>query len=161
MLQVHRLLTLHVFVGMVLVPPVLLKLASTTYRFLGYYAGAPAYRRKGPPPVLLRLLGPLLAVLTATVLASGVALLFVGQGPRSGVLFVHTASFVLWFAAMTVHVVGQARDTARLAPRDWYRRTRREVQGAGLRQWTLVASLAGGLVLGAFFLDRVGHFLAA
>ena len=46
-LRVHRLLSPHVFIGVVLIPPVLLKVASTTWRFARYYSGAPAYRRRG------------------------------------------------------------------------------------------------------------------
>src|SRR6516162_11181634 len=56
-LSVHSLLTPHVFIGMLLVPPVLLKVGSTGWRFVRYYRGSGAYRRKGPPPLLLRLLG--------------------------------------------------------------------------------------------------------
>ena len=48
------------FVGLLLIPPVVLKLASTGYRFVRYYAGARAYREKGPPPLPLRLLAPVL-----------------------------------------------------------------------------------------------------
>jgi hypothetical protein len=33
----HQFLSLHVFVGLVLLPPVLLKLASTGWRFSRYY----------------------------------------------------------------------------------------------------------------------------
>jgi hypothetical protein len=36
--QVRSLLTLHVFIGMLLVPPVLVKLASTFWRFAKYYS---------------------------------------------------------------------------------------------------------------------------
>jgi hypothetical protein len=68
-LRVRALLTPHVFVGMVLVPPVLLKVASTGWRFARYYRGAPAYRRKGPPPLLLRLLGPAVVILTVAASA--------------------------------------------------------------------------------------------
>ena len=50
LLRVRELLTPHVFIGMVLIPPVLLKVASTGWRFARYYRGTPAYRRKGPPP---------------------------------------------------------------------------------------------------------------
>ena len=82
-LRVHRLLTPHVFIGVVLIPPVLLKVASTTWRFTRYYTGAAAYRRKGPPPVLLRLLGPVVVILTLVLLFSGVGLLLVsGPGCR-------------------------------------------------------------------------------
>ena len=79
-LRIGRLLTLHVLIGMVVVPPVLLKIGSTTWRFARYYLGSPEYRRKGPPPAILRLLGPFLVVLTLAVLGSGIALLL---GPPS------------------------------------------------------------------------------
>jgi hypothetical protein len=47
-LSVHRLFRLYVVLGMLLVPPVLLKTGSTTWHFARYYAGAPEYREKGP-----------------------------------------------------------------------------------------------------------------
>lgn len=37
----------HILVGMLLVPPVALKLGSTGYRFVRYYSGKPSYVRKG------------------------------------------------------------------------------------------------------------------
>jgi hypothetical protein len=49
----------------------------------------------------------------------------------------------------------------RLAPRDWLRRTRRDVTGAGARQWLIAASLVVGILLGVLFLGRVGPWLAA
>lgn len=51
-LQIRGLISEHVFLGMVLVPPVLVKTGSTVYRFARYYRGAPEFRRKGPPPIL-------------------------------------------------------------------------------------------------------------
>ena len=38
-LRLGRLLTLHFFIGMLLVGPVALKAGSTIYRFVRYYAG--------------------------------------------------------------------------------------------------------------------------
>lgn len=49
-LQVRSLLAAHVFIGVLLVPPVLLKIGTTSYRFVRYNLGSPEYRRKGPPP---------------------------------------------------------------------------------------------------------------
>lgn len=158
-LHVSALLNVHVFVGMVLVPPVLLKIGTTTWRFARYYLGDPAYRRKGPPPPLFRLLGPVVIVLTLTLLASGVALLLAPPSARASLLFLHKASFVVWLGAMAVHVLGHLLDTARLAPRDWYQRTRRQVKGAGLRQWVVASSLGVGLVLGAAFMPKIGPWL--
>jgi hypothetical protein len=160
-LSIRSLLGPHVFVGMLLIPPVALKTGSTAYRFLRYYQGAPAYRRKGPPPWILRMLGPFVVVLTAVVLASGVALMFVGEPWRQRFLFVHKVSFVLWFGAMTIHVLGHLADTARLAPKDWMGSARRRVPRAGARQWTLAASVAAGALLGWWFLSRVGPYLAS
>lgn len=159
-LRVRQLISPHVFLGMLLIPPVLVKMASTGYRFARYYLGAPAYRRKGPPPVLLRLLGPVVVILTVVLLASGVALLLASPAWSRQLLFVHKASFVLWFLAMTVHVLGHLAEVARLAPRDWLRRARRDVRGAGGRQWLIAASLVAGALLGLAMLSRVGPWLA-
>ena len=159
-LRVRELLTPHVFIGMVLVPPVLLKVASTGWRFARYYRGVPAYRRKGAPPLLLRLLGPVVVILTVVLLASGVGLLggpFVAAAAAEG----HKASFVLWFGAMTIHVLGHLGEVFRLAPRDWLRRSRRDVTGAAPRQWLLAASLVVGCMLGFLLLSHMGHWLAA
>jgi hypothetical protein len=160
-LRVRELLSPHVFIGVVLIPPVLLKVASTAWRFARYYTGAPAYRRKGPPPVLLRLLGPAVVILTLVLLFSGVGLLLVSRSWLPLLLKVHKASFVLWFGAMTVHVLGHLGEVFRLAPRDWLRRTRHEVTGAGTRQWLIAASLVAGVMLGFLLLGRVGHWLSA
>lgn len=160
-LQVRRLLVLHVFLGLVLVPSVILKIASATWRAVQYYLGSPQYRRKGPPPMVLRLLGPFVVVVTLTVLASGVALLFVSQSARDLVLTVHKASFVLWFGAMALHVLGHVADTASIVPRDFLRRTRRHVRGAPSRQWALVGAVAAGLVLGAVLTPYTGSWLHA
>lgn len=160
-LRVRQLVSPHVFIGMLLIPPVLVKIGSTGYRFARYYAGAPGYRRKGPPPVLLRLLGPVVVILTVVLLASGVALLLASPAWSHQLLFVHKASFVLWFFAMTAHVLGHLAEVARLAPRDWLRRTRRDVRGAGGRQWLIAASLVAGALLGLAALGRVGPWLAS
>jgi hypothetical protein len=155
-LSIGKLLTLHVVIGMVLVPPVLLKIGSTTWRFARYYLGAPEYRRKGPPPVLLRLLGPFLVVLTLAVLSSGIALLLGPSSARSELSTIHKATFILWIAAMVVHVLGHVVDTARLAPKDFYWRTRRQVRGASRRQWALVGALCLGLLLAVAVAPKVG-----
>jgi hypothetical protein len=159
-LRIHALLSPHIFIGMLLVPPVLMKIGTTTYRFARYYTGSPAYRRKGPPPALLRLLGPFVVLLTVALFASGIALLFVGTGLRSNLLLLHKVSFVLWFVAMAVHVLSHILETAKLAPRDFYWRTRSQVRGANLRQWSLAASLLIGVLLGVLLVGKTGHYLA-
>jgi hypothetical protein len=160
-LQIRGLLPEHVFIGMLLVPPVLVKTASTMYRFGRYYLGTPAFRRKGPPPALLRLLGPFVVLLTFAVLGTGIALMLVPPSLRGQLLTLHKVTFILWIIAMTVHVLGHLAETARLAPRDWMRRTRRQVTGASARQWTIAASLVAGVLLGLLFLGRVAPWLAS
>lgn len=147
-LSVRSMLRLHVLIGMMLVPVVVLKIGSTAYRALRYYLGDTAYVRRGAPPALLRLLGPVVVVLSAAVLATGVMLLFVGQQDGSLLLFLHKASFVLWFAVMTVHVLGHIVETARVAPRDWTMRSSERVRGVQWRRVVLLSAVVLGLVLG-------------
>jgi len=161
-LRIGPLLGAHVLIGMVLVPPVLLKLGSTGYRFARYYLGSPAYRRKGPPPPLLRLLGPLVVMSTLVLFASGIALLLTGPGNvRNELLFVHKATFVIWFVVLAVHVLGHIVETARVAPLDWYKKTAAEVEGARLRQWAVAASVALGVPLGLLLLGKAHTWLSA
>src|SRR5580698_10568808 len=97
-LKIGRLLTLHVFLGMLLLGPVTLKAGSVLYRFTRYYAGSAPYRQKGPPAPLLRLIGPIIMLLTACVFGSGIMLAVIGPsyGPPSGWLTVHRISFLAW-----------------------------------------------------------------
>jgi hypothetical protein len=78
LLQLRQLLSVHMFVGMLLIGPVALKLGSTGYRFVCYYARSPAYRHEGPPAAPLRAIAPMVVISTIVVLATGVALLFAG-----------------------------------------------------------------------------------
>jgi hypothetical protein len=157
-LSVRSLLSAHVVIGMILVPPVLLKIASTGWRFVRYYKGDPAYLRKGPPQVVLRLLGPAVVILTVVLFGSGIALILVHGSIQGQLLSIHKVSFVLWFAVMTIHVLGHLAETARLAPADWLRRTRREVKGAGIRQWALVSAVVIGCILGAVMLGPTASY---
>src|SRR5205807_5844465 len=74
--SIGQLIWLHLFVGLILVGPVGLKVATAGYRFARYYARDPAYLDKGPPELLLRALAPLVVASTVIVFASGFVLLF-------------------------------------------------------------------------------------
>ena len=160
-LRIRGLLSAHVFIGMLLIPSVLVKIGSTSYRAVRYYLGSPAYRQSGPPQPALRVLGPFVVVLTVAVLGTGVALLLVQPSLRPTLLSLHKASFVVWFGAMALHVLGHMADTTRVASLDWMRRTRRLVAGARLRQWTLLSSVGAGALLGWLLLSQVGQWLAS
>jgi hypothetical protein len=143
-LAIRSLLSVHVFVGMLLIPPVLLKLASTAYRFARYYTGSPPYRLEGPPHPALRLLGPVVVLSTAALFATGVALIVLGPN-RGNVLGLHKASFVVWLVAMSAHVLAHIPRVPGLAAADWRRGD--TVHGASLRRWLLAGSIVAGLIL--------------
>lgn len=161
LLQLHSLVTPHVVIGMVLVPFVLVKIGSTTWRMVHYYRGSPPYRARGAPPLPLRLLGPVVVVLTVLVFASGIALLLVPHSMRDQIYFVHKASFVLWFGAMALHVLGHVVETSRLAPADLVARTRRQVRGAGPRLWAQASCLVVGVLLAVVMVPTIAPWLAA
>ncbi len=157
-LRIRQLINLHVFIGMLLLPPVLLKIGTTTWRFLRYYAGSPAYRRKGPPVTILRLLGPVVVVLTVILLGSGVGVIAAPSSMRNILLQLHRASFVLWFGAMAIHVLGHLKETRHLAPLDYMNRTRRQIRGAGARTWSVAVTLVLGVILGIVTYGHNGGF---
>jgi len=149
---------LHVFLGVVVIPPVLLKLASTTWRFVRYYAGSISYRRKGPPAPLLRMLGPVIVVLTLVMLLSGVGLVIVAPRSMHAQLSqIHHASFFLWFLVTAVHVLGHLKETVTIAPRDFMRVSRRQVRGGPRRAWATLASLALGVYCAWAILPHVSN----
>ena len=159
--RVGSMLTLHVFIGMLLVPPVLVKLASTFWRFAKYYTGSREYREKGPPPAMLRLLGPFVAITTIILFASGIVLLLGPTAWRGDMSLLHKASFVVWFACMTVHVLGHFKETAQLSTQDWVRRTRARVAGSRSRRLVITTSLASGVLLAFATIPSVGHWVGA
>jgi hypothetical protein len=147
-LKVRELITLHIFIGLVLIPPVALKFASTFYRFIRYYTNNPAYVRHGPPASLLRWTAPLLIIFTGALLATGVALLAVTPSRPGLILFAHKASFAIWFVLMAVHVLGHIKDAVVLSGWDWWPRAdRARPRGKGQRRGLVVVSLVVGFAL--------------
>jgi hypothetical protein len=156
-LFLRPLLSVHIFVGMLLIPPVALKLGTVGYRFARYYAGSRPYRLKGPPHLLMRVLvAPVLVASTVGLFATGVALVVVGPS-RGIVLGLHKASFAVWFIAMSVHVLAYVLRVPGLVRADW-RRSGRE-NGGYLRSALLAGSLVLGLTLALFTLQYAGPWL--
>jgi hypothetical protein len=145
---IGQLLGPHVFIGMLLIPPVLLKLGSTGYRFFRYYTGSPAYVRKGPPNLALRVLAPGVVFTTLALFGTGVALLIAGP-PSKTLIFAHKLSFFAWVALMAIHVLGHLLEVPALAFPDWRRSGPPEARlaGAGLRTMTLGLSILAGAAL--------------
>jgi hypothetical protein len=151
----------HIFIGMLLIPPVLLKLGSTGWRFARYYTGNAAYRLKGPPSLVMRVLAPGVVLTTLALFASGVALLI--AGPENDTLnLLHKASFIAWFALMAIHVLGHLLQLPALALPDWRKSGGREAElaGAGLRLTLLATSLAAGVGLALATISLAGPWLS-
>jgi hypothetical protein len=162
-ISLSQLLWVHLFVGMLLLGPVVLKLSSTGYRFMRYYTANPRYRRKGPPPLPLRLIAPMVVLTTLVVFASGVALLFVGPSSRGTLLPIHKVSFFVWVGFMAIHVlahlptVGHAlgiRHTASAQDGP-------TVAGRGGRALALLGALGAGVVLAVVVIPQFAPWISA
>ena len=134
---------------MLLLGPVALKMGSTGYRFVRYYTANPPYRRKGPPPIEMRLLAPLVVISTVVVFGSGVVLLAVGPSARGTWFPIHKYSFFVWLAVTAYHVLGHLTDLpgALRADRRDGRPWNDYGSGRGVRAITLAGALIAGLVL--------------
>jgi len=146
----------HALIGFLLVPLVLLKLGSTGYRFVRYYAGDPRYRAAGPPELVMRLLAPAVVVLTVALFATGVELWLFGFRFGDQWLTWHKAVFVFWFLAMTFHVLAYLARAPELAVAD----SRDRLRGALARRSLVVASLVLGAVLVVAMLPFASPFTA-
>jgi hypothetical protein len=161
-LALHSYLPVHIFLGLLLLPPVALKLASTGWRFVRYYTGSAPYRLKGPPELWLRLLAPLLIASTVVLFGTGVAFLVAGRG--GGLLLsVHAVSFGIWGVLMIVHVLAYLTRVLRHGLADW-RPATRSLAGASFRRYLVTGGLVAGVVVGlgtysvqAAWLSRRGH----
>src|SRR5262249_38044941 len=128
---------------MLLLGPVAVKLASTGYRFARYYTGGAEYVRAGPPQTIMRfLVAPVLVLSTLTLFGSGVALLVVPH--RGLVLGLHKASFIVWFGAMTIHVLAYTARAVRHGLADF---TGRLPGGNRMRLVVAAAAVVAGVVI--------------
>lgn len=165
LLRLRPLISLHLFVGLVLIPVVCLKLASTGYRFVRYYTSDPVYRKRGAPPILLRVNAPIVVATSLAVLASGVALLFLGPQSSGTLRLLHKVSFIVWVAFTALHVLGHLPDIQKtfLTSRGGRVEYNRHAAGAGGRIISIVGVLAGGIVLAIVLIPHFGawtHFEA-
>jgi hypothetical protein len=162
-IRIGQLLWLHLFLGLLLVGPVVLKLASTGYRFVRYYTDARPYRGKGPPHAALRGLAPLLVASTLAVFATGVILLLDGPGSRGRWLMLHKITFFVWIATMVPHVLGHLLElpgSLRAAKRADRELTARPAGDVG-RAIALASALVMGLVLAIVLLPDFAAWTSA
>jgi hypothetical protein len=125
LLDVNGLIDWHIGIGVLLIPVALLKTAGTGWRILRYYTGHQPYRTAGPPPTLLRILGPLVVASTLALLASGVVLIAVGEetgrrtlatvlGQRVDLITLHQILFLLFAVLAGLHVLARIVPAAAL-----------------------------------------------
>jgi hypothetical protein len=149
LLGVHTFMSLHVFLGLALIPPVLLKLASTGWRFARYYSHSRPYVAHGPPHLAMRLLAPLLVAATVVLFGSGVCMgLLHGQGLQLARRH-HGPASVAWLVLIGVHVLVYLRRALLRSSEDVVTARRGVVRGANWRAWALAAALIAGIVAGA------------
>jgi hypothetical protein len=140
--------TPHMVIGLVLIPPILVKLGSTGYRFARYYTHARAYVDRGPPLVWLRLLAPILVITTVAVFATGVALLALGH--RSDTLIeAHKVSFIVWGVVFGVHFLGHLAEMVRSLTRDW------RLPGNAVRIALVASSVFAGVAIALSLLHPI------
>lgn len=186
LLRLRSLLWVHLFVGMLLIGPIALKLASTGYRFLRYYTADSRYRRKGPPPAVLRMIAPIVVLSTLVVFVSGVLLLLIGPASRSALLPLHKISFIVWVVFTSLHVLGHLPEVAAAVGLGAQTTSKIDVlaavgasEGSDLSAWqspdaaitaragragrglSLAGSLVGGTVLAIVVIPQFGPWLNA
>src|SRR5437763_7423314 len=145
--NLHALLPIHVFVGVLLAGPLVVKLGSTGYRFLRYYTRSPAYVRRGPPRLPLRLLAPLLLVTTLVVIGSGIGLVVTGPAQAGLLLPMHNLSVLVWLSMIAIHVFAYIWRTPHLVADDWSKPSGRSpAPGRGLRLGVNLGALLAGAV---------------
>jgi hypothetical protein len=145
LLSLRSLVGLHISLGLALLVPVAVKIASTAWRFTRYYTRSRPYVDRGPPQIALRLLGPPLVLTTVVLLATGITLLAVG--PRGGIWFtLHKLSFIVWVGLIGIHVLAHLEHSLRTARADWQHSGR--LGGRQTRRLLLAGTLSVALIVG-------------
>ena len=156
----RTLLSVHVFVGVLLAGPLAVKLGSIGNRFLRYYTGSPAFVRRGPPRLALRVLAPLLIATTLVVMGSGIGL--VVTGPRSAVplLPLHGISVLVWLPLIAIHVFAYIWRVPRLVANDWSKQAAEQAPGRGLRLGVNLGALMLGAIAAVLLLPSATPWIA-
>jgi hypothetical protein len=155
----HQFLSPHVFVGLVLIPPVLLKLASTGWRFTRYYTGSEPYRLRGAPQLAMRLLAPLLVAATVVLFGSGVAMGILHGHSLIVARRLHGPASVLWMVLVGLHVLVYFKGALTSSKQDITAASRASVRGARGRTYLLAMAIVAGIVVGAATLPVQHHWL--
>jgi hypothetical protein len=157
-LGIHSHMSLHVFVGLALIPPVLLKLGSTGWRFVRYYTRQRDYVEHGAPQLAMRLLAPLFVVATIVLFASGVAMGVLHGHALEIARRLHGPASVVWIVLFGVHALVYLK-RALIDSRREVTETKRSVPGRRWRGYVTAAAVAVGLVIGAATVPAQHHWV--
>jgi len=158
LLGVHTFMSVHVFVGLALIPAVLLKLASTGWRFVRYYTRSRAYVEHGPPQLAMRLLAPLFVAATVVLFGSGVAMGILHGRALQVTRNLHGPASVIWLLLLGVHVVLYLTRALGTAAED-FPTTRKPMRGTQARAYALATVVLGGLLLGFATVPAQHHWV--
>ena len=158
-LGVHAFMSLHVFVGFLLIPLVALKLGSTGWRFARYYTRSEPYRAQGPPQAVMRMLAPLFVAATVVLFGSGVAM---GVLHGHGLVVarrLHGPSSAVWAVLVGVHVLVYLKRALVSGSEDVIPDKRGFARGAGVRAYLVALAIAGGIVVAAATVPAQHHWI--
>ena len=142
LLGVHTFMSTHVFVGFLLIPPVLLKLGSTGWRFVRYYTRNGVYVMHGPPQILMRAIAPVFVAATVVLFGSGVAMGFLHGHALSIARSLHGPASVVWLVLLGMHVLIYLNRVLALGAR------RPSISGAKRRAAAILVAVIAGLAIG-------------
>jgi hypothetical protein len=149
LLGVHTFMSVHVFIGLALIPAVSLKLLSTGWRFARYYTRNSSYVEHGPPQIVMRLLAPLFVAATLVLFGSGVAMGLLHGHALQIARRLHGPSSVVWLVLLGLHVLVYLRRALRRAAEDALPAKRRPVRGTPARVFAVALAAACGVALAA------------
>ncbi|MCM2535323.1 hypothetical protein NDK43_26980 [Neobacillus pocheonensis] len=159
--KLHELISEHIFVGILLSGPLVVKIFSTGYRFFLYYTKSPDFVRAGPPNTLLRLLAPFLVLITILVFISGFGLVLGGHAKKGLFLKIHAVSITLWLPLLAVHIYAYIRKVPGLIANDWTRKSKFRVPGregrVGINVAALIVSGIAAIIMTPWNAGGHGH----
>jgi hypothetical protein len=136
---------LHYVAGLSLIPLLLVKLGSTTYRALSYYARRAVYRAAGAPEWAGRLLAPALIVSTIIAIATGIWM-WSQHSEAQPWAKLHVLSVLAMGACVGLHLLLRTPISLHAVARDGVAALRHN--GARIRIALVGVALAVGLIVG-------------
>jgi len=140
----RALMSAHIFVGVLLAAPLVIKLASTGYRFVRYYSGSIPFVRRGPPRLPLRVLAVPLVAITIVLFGSGFGLLLAGPAQPGPLLALHNVGTLIWLPMIVIHALAYLRRLPPVVTADLAWRPSSRSDGGRFRLGLNILAVFGG-----------------